>query len=65
MRIAAIQILTASVIFFVLITGFEILARGAVFDAETLMSGVFRTIIFAMAYAAIVVGMIIFRGEKK
>ena len=65
MQKAAIQILIASGVFYLLTLGFEVLGRGAALSVETLLTCAFRTVIFSMIYAALVVGMIIIRGEKK
>ena len=65
MQKVAPQILIASVVFYVMMIGFEVLVRGAALNGETLISAAFITVIFAMAYAAFHVAKIIFRGEDK
>ena len=59
------QIFIASTVFYVLLLGFDLLVRGAVLNGTTLMANLFITLIFAMVYAAVMVGLAIFRGDGK
>ncbi|KIN61040.1 hypothetical protein Z945_2024 [Sulfitobacter noctilucae] len=52
-------------VFFVLLTGLELVSSDAGITAETLMANVFRTLIFTMIYAAIQVAIRIFRSGDK
>ncbi|MEW9921925.1 hypothetical protein AB2B41_20140 [Marimonas sp. MJW-29] len=65
MQKVAVQILTASVVFYLLMLGIELLVRGAAFSGATLMANLFITLIFAMIYAAFRVGVVIFGGGRK
>lgn len=65
MQKTAMQILIASVVFFLLMLGFEVLVRGAALTGALAMSTVFITLIFAMFYAAIQVALVMFRGNDK
>ena len=61
----AITVLTSSAVFFVLMLGFDLIFRDAAMNGETIMANVFKTLIFAMAFGALKVGMILFRSEDK
>ena len=62
MRPVAISLAISAAVFFVLMTAFDLLT-GAGLTAETLWSNAFRTVIFALAFAAIKVAMIMIRGR--
>ncbi|MEM9968766.1 MAG: hypothetical protein AAF755_11780 [Pseudomonadota bacterium] len=63
MRQAAISVLVASSIFFVLMLGFDVLPDGAAINTETVMAGLFSTLIFALACAAFQVGLLVFKRQ--
>ena len=56
-----ISVAVASLVFFVL----TLLIRGNGFGTEALTAAAFSTVIFAMAFAAIRVALLIFRGPKE
>jgi len=64
MQQIAISVLFGSAVFFALMVGLDLLLRGATLNGETLMANVFKTVIFAMAYAAIKVGATIFKKDN-
>lgn len=57
--------LVAAVVFFILLTGIDVVFGGASLTGETLFANGFRTLVFAMAFAAIKVGLIMFRDTEK
>lgn len=65
MRQVAISVLVASAVFFALTAGIDILFHSAPLNAETAMTSAFRTVVFAMAFAAIKVATLMFKGTKE
>ena len=65
MQRVALQVLTASAVFYLLMLALDVLVQGAALNAATLMATFFITLIFAMAYAAIRVALVMFRGDDK
>lgn len=61
----AISVLVSSAIFFALMLGFDVFFRSAAFNAETIFANVFKTLVFAMAFGALKVGMLIFRKDNQ
>ena len=60
-RTIAIRVAVATVIFFVVM----VFWNGAGYSGEALMVAAFNAVIFAMIYAAIAVGIAMFRGRGK
>ena len=63
MQQVASTIIVATAVFFGLMLCFELFARGATLNGETLFATAFKTVIFAMVYAAIKVVPIVFKKD--
>ncbi len=65
MRQAALSVGIASAVFFVLMTGIDVVLGDEPLTQEMLLANAFRTAIFGMAFAAIKTATIIFRDKTK
>jgi hypothetical protein len=63
MQKIAISVLVSSLVFLALMVGIDVMFRGAALDGDLLMSNIFKTLIFAMAFAAYKVAGIMFKNE--